>query len=82
MPEEQEEIVQTIPLTEVERKFLMRVVIQEIKSAERDQERYLKKHGTPFVPAEGKKDITIYKIECGVGLIKKLDEDEGRDESK
>ena len=82
MPEDTAEIVRSVPLTEVERKFLMRVVIQEIKSAERDQERYLKKHGTPFVPVAGKKDITIYKIECGVGLIKKLDEDDGCETSK
>ena len=75
MPEDQSEIVKTIPLTEDERTFLMRLVIQEIKRAERDQQRYLEKHGKPFKPAKGKKDITIYKIECGMGLIKKLDED-------
>lgn len=74
-PEEQSEIAKTIALTEDERKFLHRLVIQEIKRAERDQHRYVEKHGKPFKPAEGKKDITIYKIECGVRLIKKLDED-------
>lgn len=74
-PEEHAEIVRTLPLTEAEQKFLMRLVVQEIKRAERDQERYLKKHGKPFAPEDGKKDISIYKIECGMGLIKKLDED-------
>ncbi len=79
MSEEQPEIVKELPLTEDERKFLMRLAIQEIKSAERDQERYLAKHGKPFKPAKGKKDITIYKIECGMGLVKKLDAKEGTD---
>jgi hypothetical protein len=73
-PEETPKTCKTFSLTEDERKFLHRLVIQEIKRAERDQQRYKEKHGKPFTPAEGKKDITIYKIECGVGLIKKLDE--------